>query len=1581
MFKKIFSFSSKQAADAADFTNLTPQMLSLLMQLPTAVLLLEKSGKIAFANETAASLLQRKAEKLAGMNVSKLGISAARLQELQEGENPSKQEIEIVDPQANIIPVNMGVKRLGESSFLLVTLEENPQMRRLAEKKDFFESVFHSYPSAVTVQDSAGNYIFGNTKAQQLFGFATQQAQGETIYRLLPKELIPSLQRLDEEIRSGKMPSESVRLEYQSADGAGHMLSVMKTVLNGGEKKNQFILTTYEEITKHYEWEQDLQRNQKLLQAILDNIPLGVYTRDCDTKVTFINQQGLHILGEKPTTLERKHAQQTQEESDSYIQREQSILKDGKTYECPEEEYVDSSGKKRIVHVIKVPLMDAGPKPLVLTIVEDVTKRHQQEQEIKRVNSFMTAIVQNAPIALYARAESGRMLLRNKRCDMLFGEVKDEDFDERSGLPHETDEQVTQYLSREHDILQKGETLDIPEEEYTTPLGDTKLLHMVKAPVLGNTPDERCVITLVEDITSRKAQERALVESKNFLQTVINQLPVSLSVKNADGKYILWNKKSEELFGALAQDVIGKADYRTDLNKDQAEFVRETDLRVFESRREQDIPQELISSASEGIKIMHTVKTPVFNPDGTAHCLLVVSEDITAKTKMEKQILEARDKNTLLVENAREGVVIIEDGKIIYANHAFCALLGFETLEDIQGKSLLDFSTENHLVFLKEKYDAVLAGTDNSEESIEAHFVKKDGSVVEAKFSAVLAKYLGRRIVLGFASDATETNRALREMKNERDHFRQSFEKGSMPAFILSSKGYIAVMNEACRQLLGFTEGDRNFYRNVYIRPSISLPVRKLMREGLPASMDYVLDFDKAAAKFPQWMHASGKLDLAVTFSPISKRDTKEGLVEADYLVSLQPKAPSVKPQPPEPAPALAVPSEPEEGASLPPLPPFLTPGFQQRTGQPLWLLPNSEPYAVCDENFNIVECNGLFCSLCELSPEELKGQDIRRIFHPDEKPLLNQDFELLKNEGKLSNREYTITLGSGLETCQVRLMAERKDTGDYLFVLHSLAFHLQIMKILEERSAQLSALRYAVDGAVLQVELEDYRLGHFTQLNNWLSAKTGYLHEELAQMMFGELFMQPSQEDASAEMMLADAEKQLQQQGKATLRLPLRKKDGFALDAQVILAPLDIPKKQGILAIICDLTSQQDAWSKDSREAQELAGLRQTLPGLYLKMDSKGKVLEVFSNLPYLENPQAQKLFLGKTPEVFWPAEAASSVMGTIREALAVRVSSRFEFEWAYQDESRYYEAAVFPLKKRREVVLWVKDSSEKRVYDSQVHDLYRLSQEAKLNLTQLVEKMLALGKRVFQAEVGFVLRFEQNKEQTDSSVLYATPNYFRLERHMEFPVEECLRDVVYGSVVLTPDLTATSCTHCVHKTKKFGSLLAAPLFMEGRVRGALCFASRNPRRNFPPGAEELLGLMARLLGLRIELRETGKLLGDTTRLFTRTLENVSLPAVIIDPDFQITAANAAFLQLTGQRKNNVLGKEWFTEFVRRSETAKQEFQSAMSRSLSDISFRVKLDVFQSNGACQRIIWEAFICKNAEGKVDGYALIGQTEH
>lgn len=1696
MSNKLFSFFSSSDSSAEPVKILTPEMFAFLEQFPTAVLLLDATGKITFANPAAAALLRTEVSSLTSSRADRLGLTMTQIRSLSDASACRKMVLDIVNPEAEALSVSVGARVLASTPFIMLTLEEVPLFKQLNAEKAFLSSVIDGYPAAVTVQNLAGNCVQWNAQAEKLFGHKFAETQGQNVYAFLPKELTAAVRRMDEEVRSKQAGQNGVRLTYKNAAGEERVVAVSKTPVPGPDGAMLFILSLYEDITAHHSWEQDLQRKQTLLQAILDNIPLGLYTRDCEAKMTFFNKQSMLVLNEPdPKNVDQPHQYQAEAEINFHYQREQQILREGKSCDYPEEVYVDSAGNEKIIHMIKVPLSDAGPKPLVLSIVEDVTKRRLQEREVQRLNSFLSAIVQNAPVGLYARDENGKMLLRNKQCDAIFGNVSESAYDEKGNLPHETAEQVSGYINRELEILQNGQKLDIPEEEYLTADGEKKLLHLVKVPVCTQEGAKRFVVTLVEDITEKrrqernlmetktalqtildnipvavyarsagkkllfcnvpaaklfgtedaepeensrfywareaallkdggmldfpeeqyvtasgekkvlhlikvpvydkdgkplmvltvaeditdkKAQERAIVDAKNFLQTIINQLPVALSVKNYDGKYTVWNKKSEELFGVSASEVIGRTSFRADLNNDQAEFLREADLRVFESRKEQNIPQELISSASEGIKIMHTVKTPVFNEDGTPNCLMMVSEDITAKTKMEKQIREVSDKNALLMENAREGFMILDEGKIIYANRAFGRFLGYDGVQDVTGRALADFVSADHRLFLKDKYDAVSAGTEKEPSPIELHFAKKKGGFAEAEFSAVASKYLGRRIVLGFVRDVTGSNRQLRDVKNERENFRAAFEKSVTPAVILSHKGYVSVMNESARAMFKFTEADKNFYRNVYMRPAVSLEARKKLKQGLPARMDYVFDFARAAKLFPGRMEGDEKIPLAVTFVPINKRDAKDGTVDADYVVFLQRKDGIIPPPPAAPG----MPSAPHKPVKkirpVPPLPPSVPadlPAGLPKTAKEMLVLPNSEPYALCSENFKIEVCNDLFCSLCQLQEDELKNRDIRGIFHADSLPVLEEDLKTLEADGSLSNREYNITLASGLETSAVRLTAVKEADGRYLFVLRSLAFHRQIMKILEERSAQLSALLEATDGVVFSILLTDGRFGEIEQANKFLSRKTGFSHDELVHMKFKDLFFDPSRDDGSAAEAIVQAERELAAQGKASFRTSVRQKDGAGFAAQVVVTALDLPGKDAALVVVHDLTSQLDQISKDSKEARELKSVRESLPGLYLKTDSDGCALEAYSNLDYLNNVAVQEIFIGKTPAVFWPEEAASRAMFAIKEALSINVNTRFEFEWTVAGGLRHFEVTVTPISGRAETVLWIKDVSEGHVYDEQIRELYRVTREPGLSITEQVDKILAFGQKVFRAEVGLVLRFQQGKERLESAVIYVTKNDFHLERHMEFPVDECLADVADGGVAVFADLANVSCERCLHKAKDFGSLIAAPLYVGGEVQGALCFAARAARKSFCQGAEELMGLMAKLLGLRIELRQTGKMLGEASRSLARTLEYVEMPAVMLDLDYRVTYVNGALLRATGRRVNNILGRDFFAELIRNDDLSKRMFKSS-ARTDGSNAFQIRLDFLHENGLYEDTAWDVFICKNSDGKVDGYALI-----
>ena len=84
MAKSIFPFFSKEDDSQMPIKVMTEEMFAFLKQFPSAVLLLDVTGKIKFANTPAAELFKTSVEKLEGSNLSKWGLTMQQVNELTQ---------------------------------------------------------------------------------------------------------------------------------------------------------------------------------------------------------------------------------------------------------------------------------------------------------------------------------------------------------------------------------------------------------------------------------------------------------------------------------------------------------------------------------------------------------------------------------------------------------------------------------------------------------------------------------------------------------------------------------------------------------------------------------------------------------------------------------------------------------------------------------------------------------------------------------------------------------------------------------------------------------------------------------------------------------------------------------------------------------------------------------------------------------------------------------------------------------------------------------------------------------------------------------------------------------------------------------------------------------------------------------------------------------------------------------------------------------------------------------------------------------------------------------------------------------
>jgi PAS domain S-box-containing protein len=141
----------------------------------------------------------------------------------------------------------------------------------------------------------------------------------------------------------------------------------------------------------------------------------------------------------------------------------------------------------------------------------------------------------------------------------------------------------------------------------------------------------------------RKDTEAKLLETNKFLDTLLENIPNMIFVKDANQlRFVRLNKAGEELLGLKREDLNGKNDFDF-FPTEQAQFFTDKDKEVISKKKLLDIPEEQITTSGKGQRWLHTKKIPVYDKDGNAVYLLGISEDITEK-KMQNDLNQQLNK-------------------------------------------------------------------------------------------------------------------------------------------------------------------------------------------------------------------------------------------------------------------------------------------------------------------------------------------------------------------------------------------------------------------------------------------------------------------------------------------------------------------------------------------------------------------------------------------------------------------------------------------------------------------------------------------------------------------------------------------------------------------------------------------------------------------------------------------------------------------------------------------------------------------------------------------------------------------------
>ncbi len=324
---------------------------------------------------------------------------------------------------------------------------------------------------------------------------------------------------------------------------------------------------------------------------------------------------------------------------------------------------------------------------------------------------------------------------------------------------------------------------------------------------LFNYSGRKAALVIAMDVTERKKTEDEVRETNVFLDTILENIPNMIFVKDADElRFVRFNKAGEKLLGYSRKDLIGKNDYDF-FPKEQADFFTNKDRDVLKKGDLLDIPEEPIDTTA-GKRFLHTQKIPVLDENGKPIYLLGISEDITERKIAEKNMKELNERFIKIFNLSPVAMSIshIEDGRFILINETFEKLFLVKNA-DAEGKSSVDLgiieagSRKENVRRLKQEEGHIRAE--------EIKLRKTNGEEISVLASLETLEFANATCILTAFVDITERKKVEERLRELNERFLKIFNLSPVAMSISNIDDAIIVQaNEAFEKMFLITRNE-----------------------------------------------------------------------------------------------------------------------------------------------------------------------------------------------------------------------------------------------------------------------------------------------------------------------------------------------------------------------------------------------------------------------------------------------------------------------------------------------------------------------------------------------------------------------------------------------------------------------------------------------------------------------------------------------------------------------------------------------------------------------------------------------------
>ena len=626
--------------------------------------------------------------------------------------------------------------------------ERRQAERSLSEQLHFMQLLIDTIPNPVFYKDTDGIFQGCNTAYENYIGLTKDQIVGRNVYQVYPEDLAKIYYEKDRSLFNN--PGLQVyQTSFRVANGSRRDIIFNKATYTNNSGVLAGLVGVISDITELKRTGEKLRKGNILYQALLRALPVGLLQLDIDGLCIKINEQASLITGypEKELTgLQWAGAIHARDREKVLAKWAECLSKD--TLFKMEYRLVRPDG--RVVWVICriAPVRgDDGDHLGYVVALSDINELKLAEEALRLSEERFSKAFNSSPSMMtISTLADGRFLDANDSLLDASGYTREEIIGRTANdLNLWVDTGIREKITR---VLKKQKTIRNLETRVRAKSGEVRD-GLVSASLIELNGD-KCLLVAVNDITELKQAQEALKAQRQWLYSLLNELPAFISLMVPGNEITFANRLFREKFG----DPRGKSCYEIYLGRSEPCKVCQCS-RVLETGR----PLTLEKTTGDGCTYQVHYHS-CLDIDGSPR-VLVMGTDITELKQLEEELSHSEAYYRSIINSAIDGFVVLDlDTNIVDANPQACAMYGYSHEEFLKHNARDMVHPDYHYLFDQFKDDMNAKGFFQAE-SVD---IRKDGTAFPVEIKGIMFNYKSEKRILTVNRDITERKQLEKEL-------------------------------------------------------------------------------------------------------------------------------------------------------------------------------------------------------------------------------------------------------------------------------------------------------------------------------------------------------------------------------------------------------------------------------------------------------------------------------------------------------------------------------------------------------------------------------------------------------------------------------------------------------------------------------------------------------------------------------------------------------------------------------------------------------------------------------------------------